>query len=95
MAPSMSWQIAIEPAGFDLGRTFQRWPMSPAAWRRFHDGYRSARASEPGAGAFWRYAAALVGARVYLQRGSPQLAPTIALLRRLLAGEAIDVAPHR
>jgi len=28
-------------AGYDLGRTFGRWPMSAAAWARFLDGYRS------------------------------------------------------
>ena len=88
-------QIAIEPAGYDFGRTFQRWPMSRSAWRGFCDGYRSAGTPEPGADAFWRYVAALVGARVYLQRGSPQLAASLALLRRLLAGDAFGEARLR
>ena len=37
-------QLEIAPAGFDLGRTFHRWPMADATWTRFLRGVSSVRA---------------------------------------------------
>lgn len=79
-------QLAIESAGLDLARTFCRWPMSDVEWERFGAGYRSAAHRVPTAGAFWRIVAAAIGARVYLQRGSPLIERSLELLRRCAAG---------
>lgn len=46
--------LTIAPAGFDLGRTFDRWPMSNPAWARFCRGYRSSAPAEPEAVGFWK-----------------------------------------
>ncbi len=77
-------QLAVEPAGIDLGRTFHRWPMSDLVWREFLRGYRSAGTSEPDATGFWRLVATVLGARVFLQRRPERLDDTIRLLRSLL-----------
>jgi thiamine kinase-like enzyme len=83
-------QLAVEPIGLDLGRTFQRWPMGDATRARFRSGYRSSAPSAPQATGFWRIVAALVGARVLLQRGPERIEPSLALLRRLAAGEGLS-----
>ncbi len=82
-------QLAIAPAGFDLGRTFHRWPMSDAAWMRFRRGYRSSAPAEPEAIGFWRIVAALVGARVFLERIPARLEASLALLRRFTEGKSL------
>jgi hypothetical protein len=76
----------IGAPGLDLGRTFHRWPMSRAAWERFLDAYEAAHEPVP-ALRFWMIAAALWGARVYLQVMPARLPPLQALLRSLGAGE--------
>jgi hypothetical protein len=78
-------QMHIGPAGFDLGRTYDRWPMTAHAWERFRRGYRGA-ADEVEALGFWKIAAALVGARVRLQRSPHRLDAVLSLLRRFAAG---------
>ena len=83
-------QLAIEPAGLDLGRTFDRWPIAAAGWSRFHEGYLSAAPGAPGPTGFWRIVAALVGARVLLQRKSPRLPASLALLQRLSRGQCLS-----
>ena len=87
-------QLEIGPAGFDLGRTFHRWPMSAAAWAGFVRGYRSSSSpsSDPEATGFWRMVAALVGGRVFLERAPERLDATLALLRRFVAGQDLDGA---
>lgn len=86
-------QLEIGPAGFDLGRTFHRWPMSDQAWRSFSDGYRSAAPADPGATGFWRLSASLVGTRVFLERMPERLDASLSLLRRFVAGRDLDQAP--
>ena len=81
--------LTIGPAGFDLGRTFDRWPMSDAAWMRFWRGYRSSAPAEPEAVGFWKIVAALLGARVRYERSPQRLDAALALLRRLAAGEGL------
>lgn len=83
-------QIAIEPIGFDLGRTFHRWPMARDARAAFRRGYRSTGPGDAGAEGFWRIVAVLVGARVFFQRMPERLESSVAVLRRLLAGEDLD-----
>jgi len=84
-------QLAIEPAGLDLGRTFHRWPMPGSTWTRFRRGYLSSAPGEPGATGFWRIVAALVGARVFFQRDSPaRLEASLALLRCFAKGESLS-----
>lgn len=83
-------QIAVEPIGFDLGRTFHRWPMTPAAQAAFRRGYRAAAPGTVDAVGFWRIVAALVGARVFLERIPARLDASIALLRRFVAGEGLE-----
>jgi hypothetical protein len=81
--------LAIRPAGLDLGRTFDRWPMSDGAWGRFLRGYRSVAAAEPEAIGFWKIVAALTGARVRFERSPARLVATLALLRRFAAGSSL------
>lgn len=82
----------IGAAGFDLGRTFHRWPMpEQEVWSRFLAGYRSACA-EPEALDFWTIASTLFGARSYLRLDSSRLPPLLALLRELRAGRNPVVA---
>jgi aminoglycoside phosphotransferase (APT) family kinase protein len=86
-------QLEIGPAGFDLGRTFHRWPMSDSAWLRFLNAYRASSHAEPEATGFWRIVAALVGARVFFERAPERLDATLALLRRFVAGNDLEPAP--
>jgi len=79
-------QMVVEPAGFDLGRTFDRWPMSDDAWQRFLSGYRTAAPAEPRALAFWQIVATLVGARVRLQRDPARLLATLDRVRGFISG---------
>lgn len=81
--------LTIGPAGFDLGRTFDRWPMSDATWARFCRGYRSSAAAEPEAIGYWKILAALLGARVRYERSPDRLDATLALLRRFAAGDGL------
>jgi len=76
-------QLAVAPAGFDLGRTFDRWPMSAAAWTRFRRGYQSSAPAAVEAIGFWKIVAALVGARVRHKRTPARLDAALVLLRRL------------
>ena len=85
--------IAINPVGLDLGRTFHRWPMTDATWRRFLRGYRAAAPGEPQATGFWKIAAALTGTRVFLQRMPQRVEASVALLGRLTAGEGLADPP--
>jgi hypothetical protein len=81
--------LTIAPAGFDLGRTFDRWPMSNPAWARFCRGYRSSAPAEPEAVGFWKILAALLGARVRYERSPARLDASLALLRRFAAGNGL------
>jgi len=77
--------IAVEPAGFDLGRSFCRWPMSESAWERFLRAYRSVAPQDAGPVAFWMIVAALLGAHIRLRQAPERLAVPLALLRRIAA----------
>jgi Ser/Thr protein kinase RdoA (MazF antagonist) len=82
--------VSINPAGLDLGRTFHRWPMSEGAWLRFFKGYRSTAPREPEPTGFWRIAATLTAARVFLARNPQRLETSIALLHRFAEGESLS-----
>ena len=81
--------LSIGPAGFDLGRTFDRWPMSDAAWARFCRGYGSSAPAEPEAVGFWKIYAALLGARVRYERSPQRLDAVLRRLRRFAAGDGL------
>jgi len=76
-------QVDIAPVGFDLGRTFHRWPMAAETWGRFLRAYRSAAAAAPEALGFWKIVASLVTTRVFLQRLPARVDASLGLLRRL------------
>ena len=83
--------IALRPAGFDLGRTFQLWPMSLEMRERFHRGYLSALPLPNGLG-FWRTVAVLMNSRIFFKFNPARLEASIALLRSLLEDEAVSDA---
>jgi thiamine kinase-like enzyme len=85
--------LSINPAGLDVGRTFHRWPMARATWRRFLHGYRSAAPSEPEAIGFWKISAALTGTRVSFQLMPERFEGSLALLRRFAAGDGLADPP--
>ncbi|MCZ7596746.1 MAG: aminoglycoside phosphotransferase family protein [Gammaproteobacteria bacterium] len=74
--------LCIGPRGLDLGRTFHRWPFAAANWSGFLAGYLL-HAGDPGAAPFWRIVAALLGARVFLQRCPERLPTAIEHLQSL------------
>ncbi len=82
--------VSINPAGLDLGRTFHRWPMTEDSWARFLKGYRSAIPREPEPSGFWKIAATLTAARVFLSRSPLRLETSIALLRRFAEGKSLS-----
>ncbi len=69
------------PAGFDLGRTYCRWPMAEHAWKRFLASYAAVMPFDLQALSFWQITAALFGARIRL--GSLRVAESLAVVRRL------------
>ena len=81
------------PAGFDLGRTFCRWPMPLHAWKRFLASYATAMPLDLQALVFWQITAALFGARIRL--GSQRVAESLAVVRRLAreSTSSTDTAP--
>lgn len=81
--------LSIGPAGLDLGRTFDRWPMSEAAWASFCRGYRSSAPAKPEAVGFWKIYAALLGARVRYERSPGRLDASLGLLRLFAAGDGL------
>lgn len=75
--------LSIAPSGFDLGRTFSRWPMSDQTWWRFLAAYRSAARVDPGPLAFWKIATALTSACIRLPQGGERLEVPLGMLRRV------------
>jgi hypothetical protein len=74
--------LVVGSAGFDVGRTFHRWPLPEAAWRDFLAAHaRSGVDPEPLA--FWAIVSALFGARVWLGLSPERLPPLITLLGEL------------
>jgi len=76
-------QLDVGPAGFDLGRTLDRWPMSDGAWERFCLAYDDGGRGELATLGFWRIVVSAMGARLRLQRIPWRLDPVIETLRRL------------
>jgi hypothetical protein len=83
--------IAVGPAGFDLGRSFCRWPMSESAWERFLRAYRAVAPQDAGPLEFWKIVGALFGAHIRLRQAPERLAVPLGLLRRMagLPGAAL------
>ena len=79
--------VAVGCAGFDLGRTHDRWGLVATDWARFLDGYRSA-GREPSDTVFWIVIAALWGARLRYERNPARLTASLVRLRQLAASLA-------
>jgi Ser/Thr protein kinase RdoA (MazF antagonist) len=79
--------VCIAPAGLDLARTFDLWPMPAALWRRFRLAYDRTAPADPGAAGFWRIVTALASARIFGERSEERFAAALARLRRYAAGE--------
>ncbi len=77
----------IGAPGFDLARTYHRWPMPAPAWERFRRAHREA-AGEVEALRFWMVSTALFGAGVYQRLSDPRVDPLLELLGALAAGQA-------
>jgi Ser/Thr protein kinase RdoA (MazF antagonist) len=82
--------MSVAPPGFDLGRTFNLWPMSETQRIALRSGYESSAPHRPQATGFWRIVACALGARIFLERDPERLAASLAQLRRLAAGEFLD-----
>jgi len=85
--------LAIDPLGFDLGRTFHLWPMDDGAWTAFLRGYASAGLPPPDATGYWCMVATLVSARVFLTRSRVRLDETVRLLLRFADGDLLRPSP--
>jgi Ser/Thr protein kinase RdoA (MazF antagonist) len=85
--------LAIDPIGFDLGRTFHLWPMDDNARTAFDRGYRSVGAAPSEAAGYWRIVATLVGGRVFLTRSRVRLDEALRLLRRYADGDYLQPPP--
>lgn len=81
--------LTIGPVAFDLGRTFNLWPMPDATWVRFRRGYVSSARTEPESIGFWQIIATLIGARIFLNRSPARLDASLAQLRRFIDGEGL------
>ena len=72
-------------AGYDLARSFARWPMPAAVRSRFLDGYGD-RTEIPESLEFWAAVEALSSARVYRRVEPLRAEPFLATLRELARG---------
>ena len=81
--------LAVDPIGFDLGRTFHLWPMDGDAWTTFDRGYRSTAPVSVEAAEYWRIVATLLGGRVFLTRSRARLDETVRLLVRFADGDLL------
>lgn len=79
--------MSIAPAGLDLARTFDLWPMSASTWSRFRRAYAGAAPSDPGAAGFWRVVTTLTNARIFRERSEHRFEAALAKLRRYAGGE--------
>lgn len=75
--------LTPDAAGFDLGRTRSRWPLSPAGWQRFLAGYRANAPRDPGPLAFWEIVGGVWSTQLRLDAGKALLAIPLERLRRL------------
>ena len=64
--------MTVGPTGFDLARTWYRWPMSGPTWRNYLSAYAQFTDPEPALAhfTFWRIAAVAKSARVRITRGT-------------------------
>lgn len=79
--------IAIGPSEHDLGRTWYRWPMTPAQRAAFLDGYRAHRDPESFLAhlPFWHMGALVQGALYRHRQRHDDVTVPIAGLRQLMA----------
>lgn len=82
--------------GFDLARTWYRWPMPPTAWTAFLERYAVWRdpGEEVAAAPFWRIAAVARSARLRLARESPRAAVPVGTLRALAVDPTCGPRAH-
>jgi hypothetical protein len=82
--------LSIAPAGLDLARTFELWPMPASTWRCFRRAYDAIGAAEPGAAGFWRIVTTLTSARIFRERSEERFEAALARLRRQTVGEDLS-----
>ncbi len=75
-------RFILGAAGFDLGRSFHRWPLSEPDWNRFLAAYHGA-GGPAGELDFWILISNVSLARIYARISEPHLRPVLARLGRL------------
>jgi hypothetical protein len=75
-------RFVLGAAGFDLGRSFHRWPMSERDWSRFLAAYHLAGGAPCELG-FWTLITNVSLARIYARISERRLRPMLARLDRL------------
>lgn len=80
--------LRLDPADWDLARTFSLWRLPEPVREEFLAGYRTAARDEPGARAFWEVVAALWTLRIRREDGPARLEGPLALLRSSGRAEA-------
>lgn len=87
--------LGIGPLDYDLGRTWYRWPMTPAQRAAYLDGYRRHRSSQDFERHFyyWTLVATVDGASFRMRTSPPTAAVPLARLRTLLAQADRDLSP--
>jgi len=80
--------MAVDAPGFDLARTWYRWPMDPRRWSGFLRGYE--RQADPAPflefAEFWTIVVLLEAAHFRVLGGTPRASVPLDLLRRVLSG---------
>ncbi|MBX3025823.1 aminoglycoside phosphotransferase family protein [bacterium] len=79
--------VAVAPSEYDLGRTWYRWPMTPAQRAAYLDGYRAHCDPDPFLAhlPFWHMVALVQGAAYRQRQGHADVGVPLAGLRQLLA----------
>ena len=70
----------VDPAGWDLARTFAQWPMSEPVREEFLQGYRTTAHDESGSLGFWEVVVALWTLRIRFEDPPARLERPLALL---------------
>jgi len=83
-------RLSVDALGFDLGRTWCRWPLPPRQWELFRSTYASAaRIEEPLASfGFWSLVAVVKSAELRLRLDRGRAHVPLDRLRRMAAGLA-------
>lgn len=88
--------LAVDPYDYDLGRTWYRWPMSPAERAAYFDGYHRYRSSHDFLTHFpyWGIVAVVGGAVYRLQKQTGAASVPVGRLRGLLRDLGRGLSPE-